>query len=1472
MSGKKTNSQSTKPHPPKIRRGDSNTGRGGTVAPEVNGSEALNAATGRGLPCVAGDAATDSRSAESPVTVVGIGASAGGLAALSELFLHVPTKTGLAYVIVQHLSPTHESILAELLGRSAAIPVHQVADGMLVEADCAYVIAPDTEMTLTDGHLKLIPRDPHERPPLPIDALFRSLAEVQKSRTIGVILSGTGSDGALGVRAIKGAGGITFVQDPASAGSHGMPLAAIATDCVDVVASPAAIAEQLTRLGRHPYLHLEGSNSEGATADFDEGVPAGKKTNSGDQVSITPVNTATAAAAATAAEPTAASDGQPDAAHEPSSASSFEFTGGGAEPAIASLLRSQFGVDFTLYKTGTVERRIRRRMALRRVGNLAAYGDLLRHDVGELSALYNDLLIGVTRFFRDPDVFEALSKVLFPQLVKRQSAERNMGHDRDPGNDAPVRIWVVGCSTGEEAYSIAICVLEFLERNAPDTRVQIFATDLSESAIAIARAGAYPQGIEADVTPERLHRFFTQEESGYRVVKMVRDCCIFARHNITADPPFSQMDLVSCRNVLIYLQASAHAKVLAVFHYALKPHGVLVLGTSESTSTAPSLFTPVVKKHRIYTRAPGPARAPYLDYAPLRPMSAHAASQPSSTRSRPPGENGASHNDGRSPANDPDYATTPFESRMIGVRRSPTMPEVQRTADQVVLGGYAPAGVVVDDQLLIIQFRGQTGSYLEPTAGTASLHLLKLVKPELAGELRKALDAARAEARPQRIERVAFHDGARLSVVTLDVTPFRVAGTDDQFFIVSFEEMVAGSELVQREATGDGLDTEHNQLAKKNGKDGAMRAASSTITKGTVKRSGAARIKELEVEFQGALKRNGELAQDLEATRRHLQAITEEHSTVIEEFQAATEEVQSSNEELQSTNEEIETSKEELQSLNEELTTLNDELRARDAETGHLNDDLTNLLTSMHVPVIMVGTDLRIRRFTAGAERMMNVIAADVGRPIGDIKANIDVPDLQEIITRVIATLKGAEREMRDLRGCWYLMHVRPYRTADNRIDGAVIIYYDIDARKRAAEQSEALRRYAEAIVETVREPLLVLDEGLRVLSANRAFFDRFGTFAGDTTGHSLFELGNGQWNIATLRGLLERVLSDGVAFNEVEVEHDFPIRGRRTMLLNARRVASDRNGLPLVLLAIEDITEKKRANDLLALANIELESRASELEATTLELRGKTAEAQASSRAKTDFLGTMSHELRTPLNAIAGYAQLLDMGIRGPVTEAQHADLASITRSQKHLLGLINEILNYAKVEAGVVRMQITFVNVNHLLASVEEMVAPQMKWKALRYERINQDGRDDPRLAVRGDENKLRQVLLNLLTNALKFTNVDGTVEISCDVDESHDDSSDDSSDDGHDGVHDGGRVAIHVRDTGIGISEEHLSVIFDPFVQVNPSLTRPSDGVGLGLAISRELARTMGGDITVESELGKGSTFTLTLPRVRLPIAVE
>src|SRR5712692_7096451 len=804
--------------------------------------------------------------------IVGIGASAGGLEAFSQLLKELPADTGMAFVLVQHLDPKHESQLPEVLSRTTAMPVLAITDRLRVEPDHVYVIPPNADMTIGGGVFALTPRAKvdHYRP---IDHFFNSLAQEQEGRALGVVLSGTGSDGTLGLRAIKAEGGITFVQDAKSAKHSGMPQSAAAV--ADFVLPPAGIARELARISGHAYVN--------------QALPS----------------------------PTGA--GPPEEGADVS--------------AVLRVLRTATGVDFAQYKPASIRRRIARRMLLGKIDDLATYAGYLRQTPHEAQALYDDILIKVTEFFRDPEGFEALRLRVFPSLVKGRDA------------DEPIRIWVPGCATGEEAYSLVICLLEFLGETDSHLPIQMFATDLSAAAVTRARAGTFSASIENDVSADRLRRFFVRTDGRYRVSKAIRDVCVFAQQDLTRDPPFSKLDLISCSNVLIYLNAALQERLLPILHYALKPTGFLKLGPSETVGRFTNLFSAVDKKHRIYARKPGPSG--HLGFG-LTVGDRIAA--PAGEKQKEEGWSAAA---------------------------------IEKEADRLILGRYAPAGVVVNADMEIVQFRGKTGPYLEATPGAASLDLFKMAREGLSSALRQAVQRAAKSGGPLKAEglRVKTNGGTR--EVSLEVIPMgsaeRVKGR--HHLILFFEEGVGGVPPVPAR-----------------GRAPKLRPA------------GERRAEEL-------------------AAAQRLQAISEEHEAALEELRAATEEAQSSNEELQSTNEELETSKEELQATNEELTTVNDELNNRNVEMSQVSNDLGNLLTSTHVPIIMVGADLRIRRMTPVTERALNLAPGDVGRPIGHLRLSVEVPDLEALLREVIETLTVQEREVEARDGRWYSVRVRPYRT-----------------------------------------------------------------------------------------------------------------------------------------------------------------------------------------------------------------------------------------------------------------------------------------------------------------------------------------------------------------------------------------------------------------------------------------------------------
>jgi two-component system, chemotaxis family, CheB/CheR fusion protein len=836
--------------------------------------------------------------------VVGIGASAGGLEAATSFFKEIPSHLGIAYVVVLHLDPARESKLDEILGRATPMPVLQVQDGMRVEADHVYVIPPNCEMTIEDWLLHLREREPHRSVNTTIDTFFRSLAAGHGNDAIGVILSGTASDGTLGLTAIKGEAGITFAQEPTSAKYDGMPVSAIASGCVDFILPPGKIAKEIARIRRHPYI--------------------------ADAVS-------------------------PDGHHAKDD---------GEMESIFRLLRRSTTVDFAGYKSPTIARRIQRRMALHKIDKLSDYGALLRREPTEVSALYQDLLINVTSFFRNPEAFAALRQLAYPAILQVRTSTA-----------PPVRIWVPGCSTGEETYSHAMSLVEYLGEERADIPIQVFGTDLSDRAIQTARAAVYKENIEADVTPARLRRFFYRADGGYQIKKSIRDLCIFSTQNVFNDPPFSRMDLVSCRNVMIYLSQSLQKRVIPIFHYALNPTGFLMLGSTEGLVGAGSeLFEMTDKKQKIFRKR--------LVSSPVAfGFSVEKQEQPSSGS----------------------QAIAPPKSQET--LKIPM--ELQREADRLLLARYVPPAVLINEHLEILQTRGRTASFLELPSGKASLNLLKMARPGLLFELQGAIDEARKQGFEARRQNVRVDD-EHVKTVAIRVIPFKVPTQTQYSFLIVFESETTGE--------NGSVTTSLVPMPPPEVLDQAIRGEHSPLGQQIV-----------------------QLRHELAATREYLQSIIESQEGTNEELQSANEEIQSGNEELQSTNEELQTSKEELESANEELHTVNEEMQHRNELLTQLNNDLTNLLYSVSLPIVMVGADLSVRRFTPQAATMLGLTASDIGRPMPRLRLKLDMGSLEQNMLDVIQQVQSQQLHVQDNEGKWCVLRIVPYRTMDNRIDGAVL-------------------------------------------------------------------------------------------------------------------------------------------------------------------------------------------------------------------------------------------------------------------------------------------------------------------------------------------------------------------------------------------------------------------------------------------------
>ncbi len=862
--------------------------------------------------------------------IVGIGASAGGLAAFEAFFSGMPDDTdpGMAFVLVQHLAPDHESILTELVKRYTRMQVFEVVDGMVVQPNCAYIIPPNCDMAFLNGTLQLMEPSAPRGHRLPIDFFFRSLAQDQRDRAIGIILSGTGSDGTLGVRVIKGEGGMVMAQNPESTEFDGMPRSAIATGLVDYELPPAEMPAQLIAYVAHAFGKL------------------------------------------------------------PRSAMALAPKAENALKKIFILLRAQSGHDFSQYKPGTTHRRIQRRMAVHQIESVDGYVKYLQQTPAEIEALFNDLLIGVTSFMRDPEAFNALQEQVIPKLFAGRPA------------GATIRVWVPGCSTGEEAYSIAMLVQEHLEALQQHYKVQVFATDIDPRAIATARTGLYPASSVADIAPERLARFFTAESDGsaYRIHNNIRELLIFSEQDVIKDPPFSKLDLISCRNLLIYINGDLQKKLIPLLHYALNPGGMLFLGSSETTGEFLDLFDTLDRKHKLYQRKEylhGTRHAPlgHLLYPLIAPEE-------------------------------------PFSRTAV----KPVLPKklpLRELTERALLAHTAAAGVLIKGTGDILYLHGRTGLYLELATGEAGTNnILKMAREGLRRELSMALQEAILGKEVVRSTGLHVRTNGSVTPVNLTIRPV-TAGQPGFAEPGSAAPEIPLYLVILEDAPGGDSDQKQRTIQRHAGDS----ADSPLETADTDSRITA-------------------LRQELSAKEDYLQAANEELESANEELQSANEEMLSVNEELQSTNEELETSKEELQSVNEELATVNTELQTKVADLSRANNDMSNLLAGTGIGTVFVDHQMRILRFTPTATRIINLIMSDVGRPVGHIASNfVGYDSLITDTQSVLDTLIPKELSAQTMEGKWYSIRILPYRTVNNVIEGAVITFVDVTEMKAVEAQ-----------------------------------------------------------------------------------------------------------------------------------------------------------------------------------------------------------------------------------------------------------------------------------------------------------------------------------------------------------------------------------------------------------------------------------
>lgn len=974
---------------------------------------------------------TGSAVPRAPFPVVALGGSAGALGALQAFFRAMPSDSGCAFVVITHQHPGRTSLLPELLAKVTDMPVVKATDHMPVEPDHVYVAVPKWQLAIADGMLTAHnePEAPGGSPEQeqshstrashhPIDGFFRALAAERGELAIAVVLSGTGTDGSIGLKDIKAESGMVIAQQPDTAEFDGMPLSALRTGLVDHSLPPDGISGYIFEYAR-----------------------------------------------ALARRPSTPPEGEPARLSEET------------QNEILILLRQRCGHDFSGYKPRTMYRRIQRRMDIRRIERGDEYLDYLRLHPDEIDTLFREAIVNVTRFFRDSAAWQKLGTLL--QETIRALPE-----------DGELRAWVVGCATGEEAYTLAMVANECMESENRRLPVRVFGSDIEPHAIETARQGEYPTGIERDVPEPLLRKYFLRDQNHFRARKSLREQLVFTIQNVAQDPPFTRMDVVSCRNLLIYMQSSLQRKVIPVLHYALKPGGLLFLGSSETVNQEhfSGYFDTEDTKWKLYRR--GVLRMPdqAMPQLPIR-VATRRRSDPRSEDQRPS--------------------------------------TFRRIVERLLLERFVPASAIVSENGDASYFHGTTGKYLEPATGVPGNNILEMAREGLRPALFDALRAA-AEGEPHAVVQRNTHmriEG-KLNPVIIQVIRLEAP------------ESVRGQLLVSLQPKDEPAhDTEPDQEKPAR-----------------------------QVEEPG--KQLDQLQRELEAMAAEKRWTMEQLKSTNEDLQTANEELQSTNEELQSTNEELETSKEEMESLNEELIAVNAELQEKINSLEKANDDMNNMLDSTEIAILFLTNELEVRRYTEKVRDLISLRESDIGRPIGDLASNLKYETFVADAQTVLQTAETRDIDFQTKDGYWSRMRLMPYWTADHQIDGLVCTFVSVEEAKHA-EQREA---YFRSIVNTVREPLVVLDASLRVVSANNRFYATFGLTALEVEGTPIFSLAGGQWDMPDLHRLLEGILPHRHSLTDYRLTADFEHVGRKRLLLNARRIEGGPENSELILLAIEEI------------------------------------------------------------------------------------------------------------------------------------------------------------------------------------------------------------------------------------------------------------------------------------------------------------